>query len=79
VSNRPILLGEIAEKDGLICLRSATNVWFPLDGNSGVAERFRESFGEPARHDIGKRLYNSRGVIQMENDDQRRARQEDEK
>lgn len=72
---RPLLLGIIAEKDGMICLETGANVWYPLGGSSGIAERFRESFNDPARHDIGKRLYNAGGVLQMENDAQKLERE----
>lgn len=75
---RPLLLGTIAEKDGMICLQTGANVWYPLDGNSGIAERFRESFNAPQRSDLGKRLYNSRGVLQMENDAQKAERERGE-
>lgn len=71
---RPLLLGIIAEKDGMICLQTGANVWYPLDGSSGIAEKFRESFNAPQRSDLGKRLYNSRGVLQMENDTQMKER-----
>lgn len=75
---RPLLLGTIAEKDGMLCLQTGAGVWYPLDGNSGIAEKFRESFNAPQRSDLGKRLYNAGGVLQMENDAQlkeRRARE----
>lgn len=71
---RPFLLGVIAEKDGCICLQTGANVWYPLGGSSGIAEKFRESFNEPQRSDIGKRLYNMRGVLQIENDAQLKER-----
>ncbi len=71
---RPLWLGTIAEKDGLICLQTGANVWYPLNGNSGIAEKFRENFGEAQRSDIGRRLYNSRGVLQMENLEQMQER-----
>jgi hypothetical protein len=48
----PRLLGEIVQKDGMICLHTASNVWFPLDGNSGIAEKFRETFNRPQQSDI---------------------------
>lgn len=72
------LLGVMVEKDEMICLQTGDNVWFPLNGNSGVAADFRESFNEPQRSDIGKRLYNVGGVLQMENDAQREAREAQE-
>lgn len=74
-SPRPLLLGIIAEKDGMLCLQTGANVWYPLDGNSGIAERFRESFNAPQRSDLGKRLYNLRGSITMENDAQKAERE----
>lgn len=78
MATRPLLLGIIAEKDGCICLQTGANVWYPLGGSSGIAERFRETFNEPQRSDLGKRLYNSRGVLQMENDAQKAARERGE-
>jgi hypothetical protein len=74
MKTRPFLLGVIAEKDGMICLQTGANVWYPLGGSSGIAEKFRESFNEPQRSDIGKRLYNSAGVLQMENEAQKAER-----
>jgi hypothetical protein len=71
---RPLLIGTIERKDGMLCLRTGANVWYPLDGSSGIAERFRETFNTAQDSDEGKRLYNSRGVLQMENDAQRDAR-----
>lgn len=71
-----ILLGEIVAKDGMICLQTHTNTWFPLNGNSAIAEIFRESFSEPTQSDIGRRLYNVDGVMQMENLEQMRARKD---
>jgi hypothetical protein len=55
VSTRRTLLGVIAEKDGMICLQTSDNVWFPLNGNSGVAADFRESFNAPQPN--GKRRF----------------------
>jgi hypothetical protein len=75
MSARPLLLGVIAEKDGMICLQTGAGVWYPLGGSSGIAERFRESFNAPQRSDLGKRLYNSAGVLQMENDAQKAERE----
>lgn len=75
---RPLLLGTIAEKDGMICLQTGANVWYPLGGSSGIAEKFRETFNAPQRSDLGKRLYNSRGVLQMENDTQKAEREKQE-
>lgn len=72
---RPLLLGIIAEKDGCICLQTGAGCWYPLGGSSGIAERFRESFNAAARHDIGKRLYNFAGVLQMENEAQKLERE----
>lgn len=69
------LLGIIAEKDGVICLRTAENVWYPLEGSSGIAWDFREAFNTPQRSDIGKQLYSVRGVLQMENDAQMKERE----
>jgi hypothetical protein len=71
---RPLLIGEVVRKDGMLCLETGANVWYPLDGSSGIAERFREAFGAAQARDVGKRVYNSRGVLQMENDEQRAVR-----
>lgn len=76
---RPLLLGVIAEKDGMICLQTGANVWYPLDGASGIADKFRETFNRPQKSDIGKRLYNSHGVLCLENEEQRQARIASEK
>lgn len=72
---RPLLLGTIAEKDGMICLQTGANVWYPLGGSSGIAERFRADFNAPQRSDLGKRLYNFRGSLTMENDAQKAERE----
>ena len=72
---RPLFLGLIAEKDGMICLQTGAGCWYPLGGSSGIAERFRESFNAGQRSDLGKRLYNVGGVLQMENDEQKLARE----
>lgn len=68
------LLGEIVLKDSAISLQTAPNVWFPLGGNSGIAERFRETFNRAQSSDIGRRLYDIDGVLQMENAEQVAAR-----
>jgi hypothetical protein len=70
----PKLVGTIAEKDGSICVQTAANCWFPLGGNSAIAEKFRESFNDPAAHDIGRRLFMFGDVLQMENMEQMRER-----
>lgn len=72
------LLGVMVEKDGMICLERGLNCWFPIGGSSGIAERFRETFNEPQRSDIGKRLYDVGGVLQMENDAQKAEREAQE-
>jgi len=68
------LLGEIVEKDGMICLQTAPRVFYPLGGNSGIAEDFRETFNQPARADLGRRLYRQNGVLCMESTEQRDLR-----
>lgn len=75
---RPLLLGTIAEKDGMICLERNGNCWFPLGGSSSIAEKFRETFNEPQRSDLGKRLYSVGGIYQMENDAQKAEREKRE-
>ena len=71
--NRPLLLGEIVEKDDAICLQTGANVWYPLDGASGIAEKFRETFNRIRKSHIGKRLYKLNGLLYLENGDQRQA------
>lgn len=68
--NVPILLGEIVEKDGMLCLQTHPNCWYPLGGNSSIADRFREHFNEPAQSDIGRRVYSSGGQLYMESVEQ---------
>lgn len=78
--NAPRLLGEIVEKEGMICLQNVRgNAWFPLEGNSGIAADFRESFNTPQPSDIGRRLYYVRGVVQMESLEQAADRRAKEK
>ena len=74
MTQRPRLIGEIVEHDGYICLQTGAGCWYPLGGSSGIAERFRESFNNPQRSDLGRRLYNSNGVLQMESLEQMRER-----
>ena len=73
--SRPLLLGVIAVKDGMICLQTGANVWYPLGGSSDIAEKFRESFNEAQPSDVRRYLYNDRGVIVMESIEQMNARQ----
>jgi hypothetical protein len=73
-TTRPRLIGTIAIKDGWISLQTGASVWYPLDGNSGIAERFRETFTRAQNSDVGRRLYNNRGTLQMENPEQMAAR-----
>lgn len=72
------LLGVFVEKDGMICLETGLNCWFPIGGNSGLAAEFCETFNAPQRSDLGKRLYRVGGVLQMENDAQKAARMAEE-
>lgn len=68
------LIGAIVEYDNCLCLRTLC-AWFPLGGNSGLASDFEVAFGPVQRGDIGKRVYYVNGVMQMENEEQRDARQ----
>jgi hypothetical protein len=69
------LLGEIVEFEGMLCLRTAPNCYYPLEGNSGVASDFCESFNAPAPSDVGRRLYRmDAGHLAMESRDQAAAR-----
>ncbi len=70
---RPRLIGTITDKDGMFGIATGC-AFYPINGNSGVANDFVETFGEAKPHDIGKRGYNHNGVIVMENDEQRDAR-----
>lgn len=63
-------LGTIERKEGAICLRTSLTCWYPLDGNSGIANDFRETFNAPAESDIGRELHCVRGVLQMESIEQ---------
>lgn len=71
---KPLLLGVIAEKDGMICLQTGAHCWYPLEGSSEIANQFRETFNAPSRSDIGRNLYRDRGVLQMESMEQMLAR-----
>jgi hypothetical protein len=65
------LLGEIVEFEGMLCLRTAPNCYYPLEGNSGVASDFCESFNAPAPSDVGRRLYRmDAGHLAMESREQ---------
>lgn len=68
------LVGEIVEKDGMLCLQTSPNAWYPLAGSSGVATAFVEAFGPAVPRDKGKRVFNVGGVLQMENQTQYEAR-----
>jgi hypothetical protein len=68
------LLGEVVLYQGALSLQTSPNCWYPLEGASGLAHDFREDFGPPQPGDIGKRVYRVGGILQMENDEQRKAR-----
>lgn len=68
------LLGTIVKKDGLICLETLTNCWYPLGGNSSIAVEFQETFNTPAQSDIGRQLWRVNGVICMESIEEMRKR-----
>lgn len=70
----PRLIGEIVDHEGVLCVQTAPRVWYPLDGSSGIAEDFRETFNRAQRSDLGKRLYYHNGVICMESVEQMQAR-----
>jgi hypothetical protein len=70
------LLGEVVEKDGMLCLQTGPRTWYPLNGNSGVASEFIQAFGMPVPADKGKRVYISDDFqLSMENTEQRDVRQ----
>jgi hypothetical protein len=70
---RPRLIGTIADRDGMLGIHNGA-VFYPLGGNSGLAYDFELAFGPVQRGDIGKRVFNVRGVLQMENNEQRDER-----
>lgn len=74
----PVLIGTVAEKDGMLCLQTAPNAWYPIGGASALGFSFREAFGRPQKGDIGKRVYRvgegAGSFLQMENNEQRDAR-----
>jgi hypothetical protein len=73
-------IGTIVLKDNLYCLESNSGrSWFPLDGASGIAHDFRETFTHVFPSDLGKELHRVGGVLQMENNEQRDARLAGEK
>lgn len=71
---RPRLIGEVVEKDGMLCLQTTGRCWYPLKGASGIAWDFVQAFGRPQKGDVGKRVYRTGGILQMENDEQRKER-----
>lgn len=62
---RPRLIGTIVDKDGCYCIQTGSNCYYPLNGNSGIAEKFRETFTTAQRGDVGRKLYNDRGCLVM--------------
>jgi len=69
------LLGTIEQAGPWLALRTSPTCVYPLGGASGIADDFREAFGDAQAHDIGKRVYrHSAGHLCMENDEQREAR-----
>lgn len=74
-----MLIGEVVEKWGFLSLCTSPGVFYPLDGNSGLAADFVEAFGHAQAGDVGKLVYRVRGVLQMENEEQRAMRQQREK
>jgi hypothetical protein len=70
---RPRLIGTITDREGMLGIHNGA-VFYPLNGNSGLAYDFKIAFGRVQRGDIGKRVFNVRGVLQMENNEQRDKR-----
>ncbi len=70
---RARLIGTIEQREGAFGIATGC-AFYPIEGNSGIAEDFRETFNLAGAHDIGKRVFNDRGVIAMENNEQRDAR-----
>lgn len=70
---RPRLIGTIEKREGAFGIANGT-VFYPLEGNSGIAHDWTEQFNCAGEHDLGKRVYYDRGVIVMENTEQRDAR-----
>jgi hypothetical protein len=69
------LLGTIEQAGPWLALRTSPTCVYPLGGASGIADDFREAFGDPQAHDVGKRVFrHSAGHLCMENDAQRDTR-----
>lgn len=68
------LLGTVLCKDGWISLYTGKGIWYPLGGASGIANDFRETFGEAQLNDVGRRLYRQGEFLAMESHGQRDAR-----
>lgn len=71
---RARLIGTIEKREGAFGIATGS-VFYPIEGNSGVAHDFCETFNRALECDIGKRVYNSRGIICMESAQQRDARE----
>lgn len=73
-------LGTIVEHEGCYCLESVSGKsWFPLDGASGIAHDFRETFTHAFPSDLGRELHRVKGVLYMESVEQYNARLASEK
>ncbi len=69
----PRLIGTIEQREGAFGIATGCS-FYPLEGNSGIAHDWCEQFNEAGTHDIGKRVFNDRGSIVMENAEQRDRR-----
>lgn len=67
-------LGDIVDHEGTISLRATTGGFWPLNGPSGFAVKWRDTFGEAKPYDIGKRVYALHGELCMESAWQRDER-----
>lgn len=66
-----VLVGTVEVRDGAaVCVTPAGTVY----GIGGKPATFDVAFGGLRPYDAGKRIYNVGGTMQMENDDQLKAR-----
>lgn len=70
-----LFLGEIVAHGSGYALHKPGEPVMVISGLAPAAFTFRQAFGRPQPHDIGKRVYRvASNVWQMENDEQRAAR-----
>ncbi len=71
------LIGTIVRTDGALCVKLENSpAYYPCRGNSHFAMKLGDTLGREAdASDIGRRVYNVRGVLTLETDEDRAARQ----